>query len=146
MILLLLNFSLRFFDSAFPLALEDLFLLRSRKFAHPLILLLFLGSKFLSSSVLFRIPLVFLLDQFIHVFSDSLQFDLGVRTEIDFGQRIDKREEGFDKLECVCCVGGKRCVKGDDDVFFLFGWGEWEKGTLAWLVGDGERAEVWKSL
>ena len=33
-------------------------------------------------------------------------------------------------------------MKGDDDVFFLFGWGEWEEGTFARLVGDGEGTEV----
>ena len=37
-------------------------------------------------------------------------------------------------------------MKGDDDVFFFFGWSEWEEGTFARLVGDGERTEVGENL
>ena len=36
-------------------------------------------------------------------------------------------------------------MKGDDDIFFLFGWGDWE-GTFAQLVGNGERTEVEENL
>jgi len=130
------DLALTFAKLSLTLLLHLLPLLGSAQLGNPLLHSLAFRSHLGILSLLLLLPLRFLSERLIELFSRLLELGFRFGTEVNFVERVNQLEDGCDERHGRVRVGRIGKVQVEDDVFFTVRGLDGEIRTFSWLISN----------